>query len=378
MKADILIVDDLPDNLSLLSSMLMKKNYQIRNAINAQRAFKAIQRQMPDLILLDIKLPDLDGYEVCRRLKASSKTSEIPIIFISALDDVFDKVLAFEVGGVDYITKPFQVFEVMARVGNQLQISRLQHELTQQNEQLEKQNKLLNQEVKEREKAQAGLKFLLHAVSHDLRTPMMGMSLSFQSYLIDDKKDIFINRLILERMYNSCERQIRLINSLVETSETEIWEISLNLTLISFEDFLKDLLADWNSIFVENKVEIKCEIAPNLPLIRVDVDKLWRVFENLIGNAIKYNKSNFSLTIIVRYQDNEIYCEVIDNGIGINDIEQENLFNIYTRGAKINGKISLGLGLYLCRKIVNAHGGKIGVKSQLKSGSVFWFTLPLK
>jgi two-component system sensor histidine kinase/response regulator len=199
MKADILIVDDLPDNLHLLSSMLMEQNYQVRNAINAQRAFKAIERQIPDLILLDIKLPDLNGYEVCRRLKASAKTSEIPVIFISALDDVFDKITAFEAGGVDYITKPFQVFEVMARVGNQLKISSLQQQLTQQNEQLAQKNKQLNQEIKEREKAQAGLKFLLHAVSHDLRTPMMGMSLAFQSYLIAPEKDIILDRRRIRR-----------------------------------------------------------------------------------------------------------------------------------------------------------------------------------
>jgi signal transduction histidine kinase len=152
----------------------------------------------------------------------------------------------------------------------------------------------------------------------------------------------------------------------------------LQQKLISLDDFLKDLLADWNFIFRENKVEIKYKIALNLPLVRVDADKLWRVFENLISNAINYNKQKFTLTISANHQDNMIWCEVADNGIGINEQQLENLFDIYTRGTKVKGKISLGLGLYLCRQIINAHGGEIGVKSELGNGTSFWFTLPLK
>ena len=371
MKADILIVDDLPDNLHLLSSMLMENGYQVRNAINAKRAFKAIERQIPDVILLDIRLPDGDGYEVCRRLQASAATGQIPVIFISALDDVLDKVKAFEVGGVDYITKPFQVFEVMARVGSQLKISRLQRQLRQQNEQL-------SQEIREREKAESGLKLLLHAVSHDLRTPMMGMSLAFQSFLREAQADVVIDKVTLERMLRSCERKIKLINSLIETSEAQVWGLCLERKLISLEDLIADLLADWHLILQENKVELNHNISPDLPLVEVDSDKLWRVFENLISNAIKYNSPGLSLSLTVSREGDLVRCQVADNGVGIAAEQCESLFDIYSRGTQIKGKVGLGLGLYLCRQIINAHGGEIGVESALGNGTTFWFTLPVK
>ena len=119
-NADILIVDDTPANLNVLSAILGKRGYRVRPAINGALALKAAQKVAPDLILLDVQMPGMDGYEVCRQLKADPQTRDIPVVFISALDDVLDKVEAFEVGGADYITKPFQIEEVLARVENQL------------------------------------------------------------------------------------------------------------------------------------------------------------------------------------------------------------------------------------------------------------------
>ncbi len=146
-KGDILLVDDTPGNLRLLSSLLTEQGYKVRVALNGAMALMAVQASPPDLILLDITMPEMDGYQVCRRLKDSPKTDEIPVIFVSALDEVLDKVKAFRVGGIDYITKPFQVEEVLARVENQLTIRRLQKQLQAQNELLrqeqEKSDRLL-------------------------------------------------------------------------------------------------------------------------------------------------------------------------------------------------------------------------------------------
>ena len=138
-NADILIVDDTPANLTVLSAILGKRGYRVRPAINGALALKAAQKAAPDLILLDVQMPGLDGYEVCRQLKGDAQTRAIPVIFISALDDVLDKVEAFQVGGVDYITKPFQIEEVLARVENQLALHQQREEiaaLLARNEQL--------------------------------------------------------------------------------------------------------------------------------------------------------------------------------------------------------------------------------------------------
>lgn len=149
-KANILVVDDKPDNLRLLSALLSQLGYEVRKVINGQTALKTVQAAPPDLILLDVMMPDMNGYEVCQHLKASPLTCDIPVIFISALDEVLDKVKAFAVGGVDYITKPFSEEEVFARVENNLTIRRLQKQLSDRNTQLQ-------QEICDRQKAEAQL-----------------------------------------------------------------------------------------------------------------------------------------------------------------------------------------------------------------------------
>jgi two-component system, sensor histidine kinase and response regulator len=148
-KGNILIVDDTPENLRLLSSTLAERGYKVRSVINGAMALMGAQSAPPDLIMLDIKMPDMDGYEVCKRLKANDQTREIPVIFISALDEVLDKVKAFSSGGVDYIPKPFHVEEVLARIENQLTIRRLQLQLQTQNQQLQQTQTELSQALEQ-------------------------------------------------------------------------------------------------------------------------------------------------------------------------------------------------------------------------------------
>ncbi|WP_254566079.1 PleD family two-component system response regulator [Oscillatoria sp. HE19RPO] len=157
-KGNILLVDDTPDNLRVLSSLLTKHGYYLRKALNGEMAITAAHALIPDLILLDINMPSMNGYEVCLALKSSETTRSIPIIFISVLDDVLDKVKAFKVGGIDYITKPFQLEEVIVRIENQLKIQRLQDQLQEKNRLLEEQNYRLLQEIDNRKKAESALK----------------------------------------------------------------------------------------------------------------------------------------------------------------------------------------------------------------------------
>lgn len=174
---DILIVDDMPDNLRLLSTMLASHGYLVRKAINGQLALQGAQISPPDLILLDINMPKMNGYEVCEKLKLSENTKDIPVIFISALDDVVEKVKAFQVGGVDYITKPFQVEEVLARVQNQLSLRLLQSKLQQQARELHDRNSRLQEEIAERQRAEESIRFLLET------TRAIGEAVDFHSAL---------------------------------------------------------------------------------------------------------------------------------------------------------------------------------------------------
>ncbi|MEC4983856.1 MAG: diguanylate cyclase [Oscillatoria sp. PMC 1068.18] len=160
-KGDLLIVDDNPHNLRLLATLLVEKGYKVRKAINGQLALTAVRTTHPELILLDINMPEINGFEVCKQLKANPETSEIPIIFLSALNEAVDKVKAFEVGGSDYITKPFQFPEVLARVENQIARKNLQNQLQQQTRKLALQNLILQQEIEERKRVEAEIRFLL-------------------------------------------------------------------------------------------------------------------------------------------------------------------------------------------------------------------------
>lgn len=166
IQASILVVDDTPDNVRLLSTILTEEGYQVRKALNGQRALTTIQEFPPALILLDVMMPDMNGYEVCKKLKDSPQTSSIPVIFLSALDHVLDKVKAFEVGGVDYITKPFQDREVLVRVANQLMIQNQQRLLQEQTKQLQECVGRLQNEIQERQRAELALRIAKKKSDH--------------------------------------------------------------------------------------------------------------------------------------------------------------------------------------------------------------------
>ena len=374
--ADILIVDDIPANVQLLSMMLIENGYKVRKIIDPKRALTAINLQKPDLILLDIKMPGMNGYEVCRQLKASEITCDIPVIFISALDDIFDKVKGFEAGGADYIIKPFEPVEVLARVSAQLKMQGLQQQLRSANAQLGAQNVQLGQEIQERQRAQANLLLLLHAVSHDLRSPISGMSLLLQSRLNDTTSSIAIERPAVEVMVQSCSRQLKLIESLTATQQFDVQSASLVMKPLSLYKLVKNILIERAPIFNQHRVKVKQFFAADLPLVNADAQQLWRVFGNLIDNAVKYNQPGFILTVEVKQDGKMVRCTLADNGAGIPPQQCARLFEPYTRGVGVKSGQGMGLGLHICRQIVSAHGGQIGVESELGKGARFWLTLP--
>ena len=218
-------------------------------------AINTIKITPPDLILLDINLPEINGYEICQLLKSNPETQNIPIIFVSALDDVLDKVKAFQAGGLDYITKPFQKEEVIARVENQLIIR--------------SQQKQLEAEIKQRQETEERLRFYLHAVSHDLRNPVIGLSMILQNMLEQNQSSsIPILRSVLERMKNSCDRQLKLINLLVETQQHELWSFSLECQPLNLHSLTQEIRLEWMPMLQEKQATLINNIPPDFPLIQ--------------------------------------------------------------------------------------------------------------
>ncbi|MBC1214797.1 HAMP domain-containing histidine kinase, partial [Trichormus variabilis ARAD] len=184
-------------------------------------------------------------------------------------------------------------------------------------------------------------------------------------------------RSILERMVQSSDRQLNLINSLLEAHIGEVQGLSLQCQPVQLQMVVEAAIADLEPMLVDNQATLINLVTADLPLVNADPTQVWRVFSNLIVNAIKHNPPGLHVTINAIPQDDEIYCTVNDNGVGISQQQSDRLFDLYFRGGSIRNSLGLGLGLYLCKQIINAHGGEIGVKSGLEKGATFWFTLPM-
>lgn len=371
----ILLVDDNPTNLGILVKSLSDSGYKVRVAQDGESAIAQIPYAKPDLILLDVMMPGIDGFETCRRLKLDSATKDIPVIFMTALTDVFDKVQAFQVGAVDYIIKPFRVEEVLVRARTHLDIQKLQN-------QLKTQNLHLQEEIRERQKAQEAVQVFLHAVSHDLRNPVTGGLMVLKSLLAEAEAKqgaAIVPQSVLQRMISSHDRQLALINSLLETQANAIAGMTLNLQPVNLHQFIEHLAADWEPLLQSEEATLNLFIPSDLPPVQADPDQLSRVYENLIANALKHNLPGLTLTLsaeVMNHQPTKIRCLVQDNGMGISPEQSHTIFDLYKRGNQARRTVGLGLGLYLCRQIITAHAGEIGVESQPGEGATFWFTLP--
>jgi light-regulated signal transduction histidine kinase (bacteriophytochrome) len=366
IKGDILIVDDQPNNLRLLSTLLTTQGYSVRKAINGQMAVLSVLTEMPDLILLDIRMPDMDGYEVCLELKSNPNTQHIPIIFISALDEVLDKVKAFSIGAVDYITKPFQSAEVLARVENQLSIQRLQKELKQRNAELES----VNQELL---RSNRDLEQFSYMVSHDLQQPLQSVtgfvrliSFKYQDSLPRDVQEY------LKRIGDAGSRMQKLIQALLDYARIDQQEPSFKP--VDCNEVLRQVSENLFQAINDRGVELSYQ---ELPTVIGDEMLLMQLFQNLLSNGMKFIASDTKphLQISVTATENYWTFGVKDNGIGIKKENLERIFEAFERLHSNTEYAGTGIGLATCKKIVALHEGKIWVESNFGQGTTFYFTL---
>jgi len=361
-KASILVVDDKPANLRLLSQLLSEHSYNVRPVLSGAQAIAAAQALPPDLILLDIKMPEMDGYEVSRRLKGDPRTSLVPILFISALHETEDKVKAFEAGGVDYITKPFHADEVLARVRTQLMLQQLRRDL--------------ETELAERDNLIRDLQAYAHSVAHDLRSPLAG-ALGF-AQLLDDPSFPLENeerqeyvRVVVE----SLEKANSIIDELLLLAEVRKSEISiepLDMTLIVAQSLhrISILVAESGALITHP------ESWPSTVGYPAWIEEVW---VNYITNAIKYGGRPPVIELGASHSDNgEVRFWVQDNGNGLSVEQQAMLFVPLTR-LEMTRATGYGLGLSIVQRIVHKLNGRVGIESRGISGegSRFYFTLPI-
>ena len=366
----ILLVDDNFTNIELLKTLLQKDGYEIAYAPNGEDALKVVPKLKPNLILLDIMMPGIDGFETCKKLKDNEQFRDIPVIFISAKSTPKDIVRGFEVGGVDYITKPFNLKEVLARVRTQLQLQSLMI----QKEKSEEKAKAFAQEL---ERSNRALEEFDHLASHDLQAPLrkiitFGDRLKEQSPNLDDKGKDY-----LDRMQKASVRMKNFIDDLLDFSS--VTSIPKPYKLVDLGKIAHRVCEDLDLQIKTNNTTIKIE---KLPSLELDSAQFSTVFQNLISNAIKYHRKGvapvISLTSSYDAEEKSWNIKVSDNGIGVEEKYFERIFKLFQR---LHGKSSYegtGIGLAICQKIVNNHGGEITLESKIDEGSSFIIHLPDK
>jgi signal transduction histidine kinase len=368
--AGILVVDDTPANLRLLTGMLKEHGYRVRPVPSGRLAMQAVQNELPDLILLDITMPEMSGYEVCEQLKAEPASRDIPVLFISALDETIDKIKAFAVGGLDYITKPFQFEEVEARVQTHLRLRQLQVELEQRNRQVQ----ASYDQLRELETLRDNLTSM---VVHDMRSPLMGIMGYLEILEMDAGPKLNPTELaVLSEAREVAQVLAGMVNSLLDVSRLEQGQMPLHLAPADLDALIAAGLGSLGAL----PQQVSLRHLQHSPALRVtcDADLVTRVVANLVGNAIKFTPEGGQVTVAAESCEQGVKIRVVDTGGGIPREYHQRIFEKFgqVEARQQRTMYSTGLGLTFCKLAVEAQGGRIGVESEVGKGSTFWFTLP--
>ena len=358
-KQKILIVDDNNDNLKVAANILKSNDNIIWLAVNGKTAIEIAKIKQPDLILLDIQMPEMDGLEVCKRLKEDMETNEIPVIFMTARTDVESIKEAFEVGAADYITKPIKQFEIIARVKTQLK---------------------LTESIKELKETIIIKDKFFSIIAHDLKGPIGGMA-SLTKIIYDEFDYLSLEEIkeTFQLTSDSSDKIYNLLTNLLEWAKSQTGIIKcepepVNLTEIINKNIeLSKISMTKKNILAENKIKKKYEIFADKEMINT-------IIRNLLSNAIKFTSINGKIELGAIEKETFIKIYVKDNGIGMSQKIKEKLFKIDEKIISIGteGEKGNGIGLSLCYEFVKSHGWEIEVESEKGEGSEFMIIIPKK
>jgi K+-sensing histidine kinase KdpD len=368
---DILVVDDAPANLQLLFGMLKERGYRVRPVPSGRLAVQAARAQPPDIVLLDVNMPEMNGYEVCRELKQNPGLQAIPVIFISALSEPFDKLQAFSAGGVDYVTKPFHLDEVRARIETHLALCQMRAQLETQNHELASANERLLALEEARN-------VLASAIVHDLKSPLAAL-LSSAQYLLGLDEVGGETREVLEEMLASSHGVHRIVLNLLDVSRMEDTRLIPKRSESKLAAIVESAraTAQLTTRMTGHRLSVDVEAEED---VYVDPDLVTRIIENLLDNAIKYAPRNTTIHVVAR-GDGARGCSlrVEDCGRGVPREHRERIFERYARldrDIHVESRTSRGLGLAFVKLAVEAQGGRIWVEDNTSGGAAFCATLP--
>jgi two-component system, sensor histidine kinase and response regulator len=361
-KGTLLIVDDTPANVSVLFDFLNENGFKVLVAQDGKRAIQKALYAMPDLILLDIMMPGMDGFETCQRLKSDEKTQDIPIIFMTALADTVDKVKGFQLGAADYITKPIQHEEVLARVKSQLHFTHLKNQLEARSLELEKRNMELDA--------------FAHTVAHDLKNPLNAI-INYTEMLIEeclpDTSPDQEMRDTLHKVEQSGRKMVSIIDALLLLAGVSK-QTNLATQPLDMADIIEQVIQRLSYMINEYQVNIK--LPENWPIATGYAPWVEEVWTNYISNAIKYGGKPPLVELGANTEEKDkIRFWIRDNGPGLTEEAKKQLFTPFTRlhTGSVEGH---GLGLSIVQQVVERLGGQVGVETTEGQGCRFYFTLP--
>jgi two-component system sensor histidine kinase/response regulator len=368
-RGDVLLVDDQPANLEVLSALLSNQGYRVRAVTSGERALEAAKLQPPECILLDVAMPGMDGFETCRALSQLDDLKRVPVIFITAFGDSEHRLKAFSVGGRDYLTKPFQTEEVLARVETQVRLYRVERELREQNARLVTANAQLEQVATMRSRMSAML-------IHDLKSPLTVLGAALTN---PDPEFLADARVSFDKI-------LRLVQELLELYRGEHQAAALVRKSIDLQALSRSSVAAARHVARQRGIALHLEERTTGLLVKGDPEQIDRVLSNLLENALKFAPTGGTVRVLLEAESGQgveagldfAVLSVCDDGPGIPPQDLPYVFDPYRQRNDAKNQGGVGLGLSIVQRLTAAHGGRVRVLSRIGVGSEFRILLPLE
>ena len=376
-KATILIVDDEEINVKLIKGMLASENYNLISAFSGQEALSMLTSINPDLILLDVMMPSIDGFETCRKIKQNRNTRIIPILMVTALSETKHRLTALESGADDFLSKPVEKTELKIRVKSLLRIKKYHDELHESYKEISKQN----DELRKLEKFRDGL---LHMIVHDLNNPLCAILGNIDLLLLDKLKLSGTQISAAEGCLKSCNDLKDMIKQLLDINKLEQAKLHLNKEMTDLASLINGVVNQLERKAEEKQISINFVNTNSASSIQIDNNLINRVISNLVDNGIRHTPIGGRIDVATESVNNKsnLCISIMDTGDGLDSAYHQKIFNKFEQVDLKNQGVSVGtagLGLTFCKLAVEAHGGEIWVESEGEGkGSSFRFTIPIE